>query len=402
MKALKSSFIQAISKDPTKESKLMSISEICDNIECNKIALPIFQTDIRWTKAKMADLLDFQLTGFAPVSPISMCYFEFDNMPGDQKEQIIGTHIKLISRELWKNYNSNFYSLTDGQQRITTNYKCYIGSEEVSRIVIDLVKGKIRLLNSEDDMKDTYIPVGKIFNKDINQLLKYKESNPFLEKIYDYLLIIRNKFMGYRYTINQAKNLNQADQLIWFKKLNSAGTLISNDDMDLIQVKLNGIEIVSEFSTPLKDLLAKYDYDQYMYKQKEKTSFPLCSLIPALDKATIGKCVTAPFSSNKNTKRFSKCDNPDLIRKLFSDTLKAMEIVLCFISENKLNIKSRLEYISYMVGYVISNEISTLSEDDKKYLVNWVNSTDFKNKVNTEKRNIYTELITHQNIAINV
>lgn len=67
---LKKSFLDKIGYDPTKESVTMSIQSICQNVEDNKILLPIFQTGLRWTAQKVIDLLNFQLTGFAPVSPI--------------------------------------------------------------------------------------------------------------------------------------------------------------------------------------------------------------------------------------------------------------------------------------------------------------------------------------------
>ena len=50
----------------------MSIFDMCQKIENKTISLPLYQRDLSWTLSKCIDLLNYQLLGKAPVSPISM------------------------------------------------------------------------------------------------------------------------------------------------------------------------------------------------------------------------------------------------------------------------------------------------------------------------------------------
>lgn len=58
--------------DPSKERKDMTIRKFCEVIEEGNVVLPVFQTYIRWTKEKVKDLFNYQLSGKAPVAPISI------------------------------------------------------------------------------------------------------------------------------------------------------------------------------------------------------------------------------------------------------------------------------------------------------------------------------------------
>lgn len=39
--------------------------------------------------------------------------------------------------------------MTDGQQRLTTNYKAYINSNEFRNVVLDLAEGKFRIVDGK-------------------------------------------------------------------------------------------------------------------------------------------------------------------------------------------------------------------------------------------------------------
>ena len=58
--------------DPTKRTSLITVADMCRKIEENSISLPLYQRDISWTLQKCIDLLNYQLWGKAPVSPISI------------------------------------------------------------------------------------------------------------------------------------------------------------------------------------------------------------------------------------------------------------------------------------------------------------------------------------------
>lgn len=108
-------------------------------------------------------------------------------------------------------------------------------------------------------------------------------------------------------------------------------------------------------------------------------SFPLCTLIPAYDMKYFGKCKTAPFSSNKITATLCEINNTNVIRSIISETLRAEKMALEFIHKHRPYIK-RLEYISYIVGYIIHYKINDFVDGDADYiyLVNWLTSIEFK------------------------
>ena len=64
--------VKAASFNPTKKSHQMSIVDMCQKIDDQSISLPLYQRDLSWTIAKSIALLNYQLLGKAPVSPISI------------------------------------------------------------------------------------------------------------------------------------------------------------------------------------------------------------------------------------------------------------------------------------------------------------------------------------------
>lgn len=195
---------------------------------------------------KVIELLNFQMTGFAPVAPISMCKldFGFDNNP--ELATSLGKQVRLIDRTPLSNIKGEVYSLTDGQQRTTTNYKCYIGHEDFKNIVLDLAKGKFISLESPVLLNGNQIPVTVIYNKDFSVYNSFLAKHPdMLEpKIANYINIIRNKFMGYSYTINFADGLSEKQQLKWFEILNNAGSKIPITEMNLSRLKAKMLIII--------------------------------------------------------------------------------------------------------------------------------------------------------------
>ena len=187
-----------VSFDPTKESITMTISKMCDLISQDKIVLPIFQTGLRWTEKKVIELLNFQMTGFAPVAPISMCKLDFGFDEDKTQNATLGKQVRLLERTALPNIKGEVYSLTDGQQRTTTNYKCYIGHEDFRNIVLDLAKGKFISLDKTSTLNSNQIPAIIIYNKDFSVYNDFLQKNPdMLEpRVANYINIIRNKFMG--------------------------------------------------------------------------------------------------------------------------------------------------------------------------------------------------------------
>lgn len=68
--------LDAVKYNPTKKSFQMSVQQMCERIDENKLTLPLYQRDVSWTLQKSVDLLNYQLFGKAPVAPISINQIE--------------------------------------------------------------------------------------------------------------------------------------------------------------------------------------------------------------------------------------------------------------------------------------------------------------------------------------
>lgn len=384
-----------VSFDPTKESVTMTISKICDQISQDKIVLPVFQTGLRWTEKKVIELLNFQMTGFAPVAPISMCKldFGFDNNP--ELATSLGKQVRLIDRTPLSNIKGEVYSLTDGQQRTTTNYKCYIGHEDFKNIVLDLAKGKFISLESPVLLNGNQIPVTVIYNKDFSVYNSFLAKHPdMLEpKIANYINIIRNKFMGYSYTINFADGLSEKQQLKWFEILNNAGSKIPITEMNLSRLKSKDVDYYKEFIEPFMDIIESNGYESFFPTQATRTTYPLSALNPGYDYlfATELSKNRAPIPSDGKDKKLATL-NSDQLHQLFNITLKALQDTMEFIADEDIQLSGRMEHITFALGFFVYHG-DTMSTEKKEFLKSWINSTDFVNMSNSNKRETYQKLI---------
>lgn len=393
---LKKSFKTKIENDPSRETMIMTIEDICRKVDDGKIVMPIFQTGLRWTEEKRRDLLTFQLNGFAAVSPVSMCHIDFGFDPDNNIYEKYGSQIELMTREKLTKIRGEVYSLTDGQQRVTTNYKCYIGHKDLKNYMVDLNGGKIVIINDSDIPKEGQIPVGVIYNKDFKVFDEYVRSHKELQdgSLNMYLSLIRNKFLGYRYTVNLAKNLDEKQQMEWFEILNNAGSKIPIKEMKLSRLKIKDIDYHDEYIIKFVKQLVDKQYSKIFTSKATQVSYPLAALNPAYDYlfSKVDTKIKAPIASDVKEARI--CDlSKEELKKLFEMTLYSLELTLNFIDLNELNIPTRMEYITFIMGYFIYGSNKDLTEERKEFLVNWFNNIEFTNMSNSKKRESYYRLI---------
>ena len=372
--------------NPTKETRQQTIDDLCHSIDNGTLTLPLYQRDLSWTIQKYVDLLNYQLSGKAPVSAISI------NVIND--EEVAVPQVTFIDRET-VNIKSGLNSVVDGQQRITTNYKAYIGSEDFKSIVLDLSKGKFLVIGENDLPKTNQIPVNILLNKDGEMLSKYLANHSKLAKfeIQNLLLQIRNKFKSYNYTINQAKDLTEEEQINWFEVLNNAGSRVSAVQMRLAKLKIYGIDIYTQYAHVYVEKIKEHGYDEVFLAQTTNLSYPISALNPAyeviMDQGHSNNyCPMAP-----DVRENAICSmNPSQIKLSFKMTLDALDKALDFIDRNELKQPDRVDYINFLLGYFVFND-RDITEEDEKNLINWYEKTDFKNKSNSVRRSIYTKLI---------
>ena len=64
--------IRAAEFNPTEKSHKLTVLSMCQQIEKQQITLPLYQRDMSWNLHKCISLLNYQLLGKAPVSPLSV------------------------------------------------------------------------------------------------------------------------------------------------------------------------------------------------------------------------------------------------------------------------------------------------------------------------------------------
>lgn len=377
--------IDAASFNPTKKSHQMSIFDICKKIDDHSFSLPLYQRDLSWTLAKSIALLNYQLLGKAPVSPISVNVIQ--NTTNDVPQ------VSFVDRKMFDKVERGQYSVVDGQQRLTTNYKAYTNHEDFRDIVLDLGKGEFT--QAEGKIKNNQIPVGVLLHRDDSSLFAYTKTHSSVgqPEVINLLLQIKNKIKNYNYTINSAEDLSEDEQIEWFEVLNNAGSRVSIVQMRFSKLKAHGIDIYTQYTKIFRDRLSEVGMEDFFTPQKTTVSYPIAALNPAYE-----QIVKRSHSGNyapipSDTKENQLCSlKPDELRKCFSLTLEALDTVLDFLDDNKLGIPTRIDYINYLIGYFVFNGLGS-SSTDKDFLIDWYKTVDFTNKSNTDRRNIFNRLI---------
>lgn len=377
--------VQAASFNPTEKSHKMTVLDMCKKIENLDITLPLYQRDVSWTLNQAIDLLNYQLLGKAPVAPISM------NIIIDTADFV--PQVSFIDREMLEksDIEKGQMSVVDGQQRLTTNYKAYSNSEDFRNVVLDVARGRFLLV--EGAFTRSQIPVGMLLHKEDAVFYEYLTKNNMMKDpaFMTVLVQCRSKIRSYYYTINQAENLTEDEQIEWFEVLNNAGSRVSALQMKFSKMKVHGIDIYTMYTLQFKNKLVEYGYD-FFSPQKTSVSYPIAALNSAYE-IVMDKVHTdayAPIPSD--TKENQLCAlEPHVLLKCFDMTLEALDKSIDFIADNNVTAPDRIDYINYLTGYFVYNPEPTEEKIEK--LVKWYKEVDFNNKSNSRRRTIFTQML---------
>jgi Protein of unknown function DUF262. len=379
--------------NPTKRTFQMTILKICEDIEKEEITLPLYQRDMSWTTKQSLELFNYQLLGKAPVAPISI------NEIRDAEENSV-PQISFIDREIIKGDLRGKLSVTDGQQRLTTNYMAYINHYNLRNIFLDLVRGEFVLLNMEDSVKKYQIPVGILLNKDSMIFFEYINNNSTLKKLeaMNILMQVRNKLRDYTYTVNMAQDLTEEEQIEWFEVLNNAGSKVTRIQMRFSKLKTEGIDIYKQYTTKFIDIIDEASAtakNGNLFKIKPtEVSIPIATLNPAYEVITNKEHTSnyTPIPSDARENQLCELDSTELLA-CFKITLDALDKVINFIKDNNLDFPDRIDYITYLTGYFVLNKNNVKDHNQIQRIIEWYKSVRFNNKSNGERRRIFTELL---------
>ncbi|MCH5270741.1 MAG: DUF262 domain-containing protein [Lachnospiraceae bacterium] len=377
--------MQAASFNPTEKSHKMTVLDMCKKIEKKEISLPLYQRDVSWTKRQAIELLNYQLLGKAPVAPISM------NIILDTDDYV--PQVSFDDREMIDEakIEKGQMSVVDGQQRLTTNYKAYSNSDDFRNIVLDVARG--RFLLEDGAFTKSQIPVGILLNKEDGVFYEYLTRNNMMKdpSFMTILVQCRSKIRSYYYTINQAENLTEDEQIEWFEVLNNAGSRVSALQMRFSKMKVHGIDIYTMYTLKFKNRLLEDGYD-FFSPQKTSVSYPIAALNPAYE-IIMNKAHTdayAPIPSDTKENQLCALDSA-ILKQCFAKTLEALDKAVTFIQEQDVHEPDRIDYINYITGYFVYKP--NPSDEEIEKLVDWYNKVDFNNKSNSRRRTIFTQLL---------
>ncbi len=377
--------MQAVSFNPTEKSHKMTVLDMCKKIESREISLPLYQRDVSWTKRQAIELLNYQMLGKAPVAPISMnVILDIE----DYVPQVAFDDREMIARS---KIEKGQLSVVDGQQRLTTNYKAYSNSDDFRNIVLDVARG--RFLLEEGAFSKYQIPVGMLLNKEDAIFYEYLAKKNMMKNTSFMTILVqcRSKIRNYYYTINQAENLTEDEQIEWFEVLNNAGSRVSALQMRFSKMKVHGIDIYTMYTLKFKNKLLEYGYD-FFSPQKTGVSYPIAALNPAYE-IIMNKSHTdayAPIPSDTKENQLCALEST-LLKQCFTKTLEALDKSVEFIQAYNVKEPDRMDYINYVTGFFVY--YPDPSDDKIKKLVDWYNKVDFNNKSNSRRRDIFTRLL---------
>jgi hypothetical protein len=379
--------------NPTKRTFQMTILKICEDIEKEEITLPLYQRDMSWTTKQCLELFNYQLLGKAPVAPISI------NEIRDAQENCV-TQISFIDREIIKGDMRGKLSVTDGQQRLTTNFMAYINHPNLRNIFLDLVKGAFVLLDMDDSVKKFQIPVGILLNKDNMTFFNYINDNSTLKKqeAMNILMQVRNKLRDYSYTVNIAQDLTEEEQIQWFEVLNNSGSKVTRIQMRFAKLKTDGIDIYKQYTKKFIDIIDEASASARngnLFKIKPtEVSIPIATLNTAYEVITKKEHTSnyTPIPSDAREVQLCELKPTDLL-ECFDITLDALDKVISFIKNNNLEFPDRIDYITYLTGYFVLNKNNITDPNQVQRIIEWYKSVSFNNQSNGERRRIFTELL---------
>lgn len=380
---------QAVTYNPTKKSFQMSVQDMCKKINTNILTLPLYQRDVSWTLQKCVDLLNYQLFGKAPVAPISINQIS--------KIESAVPQISFINRKVIKNdqIKSAHQSVVDGQQRLTTNYKAFKNDEDFRNIILDVSAATFKI--SKGAIKKNQIPVGILLNEHREILQDYLIKEKTFNELYALCVDIRSKLMDYNYTINQAEDLTEDEQIEWFEVLNNAGSKVSRLQMSFAKLKSHDFDIYVNYINPFKILIEEYGFDKMFSPFTTKVSYPISLLNSAYEVVKnnrIHKLNYAPLASDSKEDRLTKLDIFSL-SKIIELSLNSLKESLDFIRDNQLTkYIDRMDYILYLAGYFSFYSGSSNDPEKRKILSEWVKTFIFTDLSNTNKRIAFQNLLT--------
>lgn len=371
--------------NPSSNVFTRSVEEICKLLISGAMVFFISIHENSWPTSRVVDYFNSMIFGNTPVSPIAInreTLSSYDDVPDIAPDISEGPVMISVSSQ----YR---YVVIDGQQRVSSFHKAYTDDPDVSHIVLDLVSCKFKDVPVADEDQ---IPVGKLFNQDISKFFEYV-SDRFSPEDINLLNAIRSKFLGYSIVAMFGYDLFRDEQLEWFTRLNNAGSSMTEAEMLMFKLDAKDLNPYADYVRPYNNMLSSYGFDHLLSSSRARTSYPLTSLNPAIEKMFRSghKNNYTPIPSDVKIGVIDSFPPSDL-KELFTQSLDALKWSLDFFKNRKIR-PTRMEYVTYISGFYLLREPTVASYD---MLEKWYRTTVFTDATNTQKRQIYADLLNRE------
>jgi len=377
---------KAAYENPSSNIFSKTTEEVCKMLLSGKMSysFPVF--DGGWSKEHIVAFLNNMIFGSTPISPVAIniesqqpFYDDIPDIAPDISEGIPAIAVAVVSK----------YIVIDGRQRLSVLLKVYTNDPDYARIVLDLPTCRFKEVLVVEEMQ---IPIGVLCNQDFSVFFNYV-SGKFDQHV-KLINAIRNKFLGYSINMMYANNLFRDQQLSWFTVLNNAGSTMTEADMLLFKLDNKDKELrpYDTYIRPYNDMLSNYGLDYLLSSSRAKTSYPLTALNPLIERMFSGGGRKNNYTPIPSDVKIGILDSilPGDLRQMFADSLEALEWTLEFFKAKGI-MPSRMEYVTYISGFYILRHPTAGSYD---MLEQWYRNTLFTDASNTEKRQIYSRLLS--------
>ena len=370
-----------------------TVEELCKMLWSGKMDYFIDIHENSWSRHQMVSLLNNVALSNYPITPIAVNIETFQSY--DPNEGFVSSLPKIMKATYERSKNSvlfdqthaSKYTVIDGHQRLNCFLKAYTDDPDFAHVVFDLSYCKFREVLT---VEDNQIPVGKLCNKDFSIFMDYV-ADRYDGEVISMLNAIRNKFLNYSILVVYATNLFINEQIDWFTLLNGAGSSLTESEVFLFKLRGKNIDGYQLYVGPYNKMIIEAGFDSLLSTSRARTSYPLTALNPLLEKkfSNNRKNNYTPIPSDVKLGILDAIP-PEELKSMFSESLEALRWTLDFFKAKGI-LPVRMEYVTYISGFYILRNPTVNSYD---MLEHWYRNTLFTDASNTEKRQIYSRLLS--------
>ncbi|WP_337840583.1 DUF262 domain-containing protein [Rheinheimera sp.] len=325
-----------MSQRTTVNPEVHFLDDVVNNIVTGRYTIPAFQRKYVWQKSNIIDLFDSIYKGF-PIGAVLLW-----------KTALKIT--KSIDNQLPKNDIEGLFVL-DGQQRLTTLYKCLINRDFglLWDLKFDLDKSIFFYEDDVDSMPDNFFSVKMAlqtsdFLKESSRIYEKTKSDEYVEKCQFFANLVRK----YKISVINLEGGGIDDAIEIFTRLNRTGIQIK--PVDIIRALNYSNDNLSSFEKAYDKFLEVNEDFNFFSNSKDayvEERSDYSDIFLKIIRISLG----FPLYSEDDTMKLSDSIKSDNFERSIDNILNAYKKTLEFLIENKFYRYEQLPYVNliYMI-----------------------------------------------------